>query len=175
MHFSLFWGGWKYCQSFVKPDHLLVKCLSLTWKTFASISSEQRIVKLHWDIEYGFCCLKNMIKTTKCQFYSLYFFCFILPLPIFLKLDHVFLFAFKNCYENTSATWKAEVFGDNWVQFISQMFYLRTQRILNKYLLSEILNQRWKVHLTKCVVCMMARDEIKIESAFRHANMVIES
>ena len=72
VHFSLFWGGWKYCQSFVKPDHLLVKCLSLTWKTFASISSEQRIVKLHWDIEYGFFYLKNMIKTTKCQFYSLF-------------------------------------------------------------------------------------------------------
>ena len=92
VHFSLFWGGWKYCQSFVKPDHLLVKCLSLTWKTFASISSEQRIVKLHWDIEYGFC-LKNMIKTTKCQFYSLFFLGFIiLPLPIFLKLNCVFLF-----------------------------------------------------------------------------------
>ena len=79
VHFSLFWGGWKYCQSFVKPDHLLVKCLSLTWKTFASISSEQRIVKLHWDIEYGFC-LKNMIKTTKCKFYSLGF---ILIYPFF--------------------------------------------------------------------------------------------
>ena len=109
VHFSLFWGGWKYCQSFVKPDHLLVKCLSLTWKTFASISSEQRIVKLHWDIEYGFFCLKNMIKTTKCQFYSLFFLGFILPLPIFLKLNFVFLFVFKNYYENNSATLKAYV------------------------------------------------------------------
>ena len=103
VHFSLFWGGWKYCQSFVKPDHLLVKCLSLTWKTFASISSEQRIVKLHWDIEYGFFYLKNMIKTTKCQFYSLGF---ILNLPIFLKLNFVFLFVFKNYYEHISAKLK---------------------------------------------------------------------